>query len=55
MSEKTVRRNVVLPEALDERFRRTIATKKGLGKGNISEAVAEALELWLKKHGGDSK
>ena len=49
---KTVRRNVVLRQELDERFRQAVADRKGIGKGNISEAMSEALELWLRKGGG---
>jgi hypothetical protein len=46
--EKTVRRNVVIRESLDERFRKTIAVRDGLGRGNLSAALEEAIELWLK-------
>ena len=35
---------------LEERFRKTIADYKGLRKGNISEALEEAIDLWIKAH-----
>ena len=40
--------NVVIDDKLEERFRKTIADTKGLRKGNISDALAEAIELWIR-------
>lgn len=48
--EPTVRRNVVIRASLDERFRRAIALRDGLGKGNLRDAMEEAIELWLKQN-----
>jgi hypothetical protein len=42
------RMNVVIDDKLEERFRRTIADYKGLRKGNISEALEEAIEAWIR-------
>jgi hypothetical protein len=42
--------NVVINDKLEERFRRTIADTKGLRKGNISEALEEAIDLWIKSN-----
>ena len=41
------RMNVVIDDKLEERFRKTIADTKGLRKGNISDALEEAIELWI--------
>jgi hypothetical protein len=41
------RMNVVINDKLEERFRKTIADTKGLRKGNISEALEEAIEAWI--------
>lgn len=39
--------NIVLSDELEDRFRRGVYERKGYKKGNISEALEEALELWL--------
>jgi hypothetical protein len=39
---------VVIEDDLDERFREAVFKSKGLHKGNITEAVEEAIELWIK-------
>lgn len=39
--------NVVLKDNLEERFRRAVFERKGMKKGNISEALEEAIELWI--------
>jgi len=39
--------NVVLKDDLEERFRRAVFERKGMKKGNISEALEEAIELWI--------
>ena len=43
------RMNVVIDDKLEERFRKTIADTKGLRKGNISEALEEAIEAWIEE------
>jgi hypothetical protein len=40
--------NVVIDDRLEERFRKAIADTKGLRKGNISEALEEAIDLWIR-------
>jgi hypothetical protein len=40
--------NIVIDDKLEEQFRRTVFQKKGMKKGNISEAIQEALLLWIK-------
>ena len=42
------RMNVVIDDKLEERFRKTIADTKGLRKGNISESLEEAIDLWIR-------
>lgn len=41
--------NVVLEDKLEEKFRRAIFERKGMKKGNISEAIEEAIECWIRK------
>jgi Arc/MetJ-type ribon-helix-helix transcriptional regulator len=41
--------NIVLTDKLEEDFRRAIADTKGLRKGNISEAIEEAIKEWIEK------
>jgi hypothetical protein len=41
------RMNIVLSDSLEEKFRKKVAKKKGLKKGNISIAVEEALREWI--------
>jgi len=40
---------VLIKDDLDEKFREAIFKKKGLHKGNITEAIEEAIELWVQK------
>lgn len=39
--------NFVIDEQLEKRFRKTIGIYFGERKGAISEAIGEAIELWL--------
>lgn len=41
--------NIVLKDELEERFRRAVFESKGMKKGNISEAMEEALNLWIEQ------
>lgn len=41
--------NVEIPEQLDERFRQKVFERKGLRKGNLTDALVEAIELWIEK------
>jgi len=38
---------VIVDEELDERFREAVFRSKGMKKGNISESIEEAIELWI--------
>ncbi len=44
--------NIVLPDDLEKKFRKAVFEKKGMKKGNISEALEEAINGWIKS---DSK
>lgn len=46
-SDRTVNRTFALPNDLDERFRKAVGERKGIGKGMLSEAISEAIEGWL--------
>lgn len=41
--------NVVLKDDLEKRFRKAVFESKGMKKGNISEALEEAIELWIRE------
>lgn len=40
---------VLLKDNLDERFREAVFRSKGMHRGNITEAVEEAIETWIRK------
>jgi hypothetical protein len=39
--------NAVLPDEVETRFRKAVFEAKGMKKGNISEALEEAVEAWI--------
>ena len=41
-----------IPDEIDRRFRLRVLELRGVEKGVLSEAVAEALQLWLEAHPG---
>ncbi len=41
---------VLIPDALERKFRFAIVSLKGGKKGGLSTAVVESIEDWLKKH-----
>ncbi len=43
------RMTIELPEKLERDFRARVALKYGGEKGALGKAIAEALELWLKR------
>ena len=47
--EKMGKMNIVVGDDVEERFRKTVANTKGFRKGNISIALQEAIELWIKE------
>ena len=40
---------VLIKDELDERFREAVFKSKGMHRGNITEAVEEAIELWIRE------
>jgi hypothetical protein len=40
---------LVLDDKREECFREAIFKSKGMHKGNISEAIEEAIDLWIEK------
>lgn len=42
--------NVVLDDKLEQKFRKAIFQRKGMKKGNISKALEEAIEQWIKSY-----
>jgi hypothetical protein len=40
---------VLIDDKLDEKFREAVFKAKGLHRGVITEAVEEAMELWIQK------
>lgn len=61
IGEKMGKMNVVLPDETEEKFRKAVFERKGMKKGNISDALVEAIDQWInscetlqpegKKHG----
>ena len=45
--DKMGKMNIVLNDELEEKFRRTVFECKGFKKGNISEAMEEAIKQWI--------
>jgi hypothetical protein len=41
--------NIILNDDLEDRFRTAVFQKKGMKKGNISEALEEAIDAWIEK------
>jgi len=41
--------DVIISDDLEKRLRETIFRRKGMKKGNITEAVSEAVMLWIER------
>jgi len=39
--------NIVLDDELEKEFRKVVFERKGMKKGNISEALEEAIKQWI--------
>lgn len=46
-SDEMGKLNIVLDDKKEEKFRRAVFEKKGMKKGNISDAIEEAIDLWM--------
>lgn len=44
---------VLIKDELDEEFREAVFKKKGMHRGNIKEAIEEAIEMWINKQKGE--
>jgi len=42
--------NLIIPDKLEKEFRETVFKKYGLKRGNISQAIEEAIKEWIKKN-----
>jgi len=43
--------HVRIPDDLDVEFRKRVLDTKGTRKGALTEAVIEAIQLWLREYG----
>lgn len=48
-----IRPHMALDDKTEEKFRKAVFQRKGMKKGNISNALEEAIDLWIKNHKGD--
>jgi hypothetical protein len=46
---------VLIKDDLDEKFREAVFKKKGMHRGNITEAIEEAIDLWIEKQEKEKK
>lgn len=47
--ESVGKMNIVIQDEIEERFRKTVANTKGFRKGNLSIALEEAIDLWIRE------
>jgi len=40
---------VLIRDDLDEEFRNAVFKSKGMHKGNLSQAIEEAMEMWIRE------
>ena len=40
---------ILIKDELDERFREAVFKRKGMRRGNLTQAVEEALEKWIRE------
>lgn len=43
--------DVILPEELESVFRETVFKRKGMKRGNMTESIEEAIQLWVEENG----
>lgn len=47
--------NISLDDDVEEKFRKAVFQRMGMKKGNISKALEEAIEHWIKTYNFDKK
>jgi hypothetical protein len=47
MVESMAKITVLIKDELDEKFREAVFKTKGMHRGNITEAIEEALNMWI--------
>jgi hypothetical protein len=47
--------NIVLDDDLEKKFRKVVFERKGMKKGNISEALEEAINCWMEYYHPEEK
>lgn len=40
--------NLILPDEFEEKFRKEIFKRMGMKRGNLTKAIIEAIEIWMK-------
>jgi len=45
--ETMAKLNLIIRDDLDTKFREEVFKRKGMKKGNLTEAIEEAIQLWL--------
>ena len=41
--------DIILPDEIEKKFRREVFERYGMKRGNLTEALQEAVEDWIKK------
>ena len=41
--------NLIVPDDFEQRFREEVFKRKGMKRGNLTEAIIEAMDLWMKQ------
>jgi len=41
--------DIILPDDLEKQLRETVFRRKGMKKGNLKEALSEAVILWIER------
>lgn len=42
--------DIILPDELEEEFRREVVKELGMKRGNLSLAIHEAIRMWIESH-----
>lgn len=41
--------NLIVPDDFEQKFREEVFKRKGMKRGNLTEAIIEAMDLWMKQ------